>query len=95
MSTCVPLEGDDLRVPTRLVVAPEGGTFRPTTPDVCTTEGEIVRPGSRLGTIESLGRSVDVTSAFNGFLMGMLALPGERVRAGQPVAWLHDLEAGS
>lgn len=95
MSACVPLEGDDLRMPTRLVVAPEGGTFRPAPPDVCTTEGEIVSPGSSLGTIESLGRSVTVTSAFHGFLMGMLALPGERVRPGQPVAWLHDIEAGA
>ena len=58
-------------------------------PDVVTTEGEVIAPGSLLGTVESLGRKVDVTSAFHGFLMGMLALPGERVRAGQPIAWLH------
>lgn len=95
MSVCASLEGDDLRVPARLVVAPEGGTFQPAPPGVCTTEGEIVSPGSSLGTIESLGRSIGVTSAFHGFLMGMLALPGERVRAGQPVAWLHEIEAGT
>lgn len=95
MSTCIPLEGDDLRVPTRMVVAPEGGTFQPARPDVCTTEGEIISPGSDLGTIESLGRSVRVTSAFHGFLMGMMAHPGERVRAGQPVAWLHEIEVGA
>ena len=28
-------------------------------------------------------------SAFRGFLMGMLAVEGERVREGQPVAWLR------
>ena len=86
-------EGDDLRLPTRLVVAPEAGTFRPLPPETCTTEGEVVDHGTALGTVESLGRSVPVTSAFSGFLMGMLALPGERVRAGQPIAWLHALEA--
>lgn len=82
-------EGDDLRLPTRLVVAPEAGTFRPLPPGTCTTEGQVVVPGECLGTVESLGRRTEVTSAFEGFLMGILALPGERVRAGQPVAWLH------
>jgi hypothetical protein len=30
-----------------------------------------------------------VRSPFRGTLMGMLAHPGERLRAGQPVAWLR------
>ena len=89
MNASVPHEGDDVRITARMVIAPEAGTFVPLPPDVVTTEGEIIAPGSRLGTVESLGRQVDVTSAFHGFLMGMLALPGERVRAGQPIAWLH------
>ena len=93
MSAAVPHEGDDVFLPTRMVIAPETGTFLPLPPDVVTTEGEVVAPGSRLGTVESLGRTVDVTSVFHGFLMGMLALPGERVRAGQPIAWLHALGA--
>ena len=89
MTAAVPHQGDDVRITARMVIAPETGTFVPLPPDVVTTEGEIVAPGSLLGTVESLGRRVDVTSAFHGFLMGMLALPGERVRAGQPIAWLH------
>ena len=93
MSSSVFHEGDDLRLPTRLVVAPEAGTFQPLPPETCTTEGEVVTAGVSLGTVESLGRSVPVLSAFGGFLMGMLALPGERVRAGQPVAWLHAIDA--
>lgn len=91
MTAALHHEGDDVRLPTRMVIAPETGTFLPLPPDVVTTEGEIVAPGSCLGTVESLGRRVDVTSSFHGFLMGVLALPGERVRAGQPVAWLHAL----
>lgn len=93
MTASVLAEGDDLRLPTRLVVAPEAGTFQPLPPETCTTEGEVVDHGTALGTVESLGRSVPVRSAFAGFLMGMLALPGERVRAGQPIAWLHALDA--
>ena len=89
MSITVSLEGDDVRVPTRMILAPEAGTFRPSPPETCTTEGEIVAPGTSVGTVESLGRVIDIRSAFHGFLMGMMALPGERVRAGQPVAWLH------
>lgn len=89
-----PHEGDDLRLPTRLIVAPEAGTFHPLPPETCTAEGEVVTTGVSVGTVESLGRTVPVTSAFVGFLMGMLALPGERVRAGQPIAWLHVVDAG-
>lgn len=94
MSACLSLEGDDVRVPTRMILAPEAGTFRPSPPETCTTEGEIVQPGASVGTVESLGRTIDVTSAFHGLLMGMMALPGERVRAGQPVAWLHTIGGG-
>lgn len=93
MTAAIHPEGDDLRLPTRLIVAPEAGTFQPLPPETCTAEGEVVTAGVSLGTVESLGRSVPVTSAFGGFLMGMLALPGERVRAGQPVAWLHAIDA--
>lgn len=93
MSASVFTEGDDLRLPTRLIVAPEAGTFQPLPPETCTAEGEVVTEGVSVGTVESLGRSVPVRSAFGGFLMGMLALPGERVKAGQPVAWLHTIDA--
>jgi biotin carboxyl carrier protein len=93
MTASVFAEGDDLRLPTRLIVAPEAGTFQPLPPETCTAEGEVVTAGIPVGTVEALGRSVPVTSAFGGFLMGMLALPGERVRAGQPIAWLHTIDA--
>lgn len=81
-------EGDDLRLPTRLVVAPEPGTFRPCPSEGATLEGRAIHPGTRLGTIETLGRSVEVTSAFDGLLVALMASDGERVRASQPVAWL-------
>ncbi len=84
-------QGDDLRLAERLVVAPEAGTFRPLPPETVTAEGEIVREGQAVGRVDGPGRTVEVCSFFTGFLMGMLVEPGERVRPGQPVAWLRTL----
>lgn len=42
-----------------------------------------------MGEIVVLGETVPVWSPYAGVLMGMTALPGERLRAGQPVAWLR------
>ncbi|HZA00573.1 MAG TPA: biotin/lipoyl-containing protein [Acidimicrobiales bacterium] len=80
---------DDLHLPERLIAAPAAGVFRLAAPDVITAEGEIVRSGQRVGTIEVTGGEVAVTSPHTGFLMGLLALPGERVRADQPLAWVR------
>lgn len=85
------LGADDLHVPERLIAAPAAGVFRDAPPDVVTAEGEIVHAGQVMGTIESTGDAVAVTSPHTGFLMGLLALPGERVRADQPLAWVRVL----
>jgi biotin carboxyl carrier protein len=84
-------QGEALSVLERVVVAPALGVFRPSTPTTVTAEGEIVAEGQQLGTIEGPGVSVAVTSSFSGFLMGLMAHDGERVREGQPVAWLRAL----
>ncbi|WCO68372.1 hypothetical protein PO878_06475 [Iamia majanohamensis] len=86
-------DGDGVRLPARLVVASEPGTFRPCPPTSATAVGDAVGHGTALGTIETLGRSVPVTSAFAGRLAAVLASDGERLRVGQPVAWLHLDEA--
>jgi biotin carboxyl carrier protein len=82
---------EDLRVPERLIAAPVAGTFTLLPPDVVTSEGEIVRSGQELGVIERNAGTVPVVSPHTGFLMGLLALPGERVRDGQPLAWVRVL----
>jgi biotin carboxyl carrier protein len=87
-------EGDDLHVHARMVVAPVAGVFRAAAPGTFTTEGEILVEGQVIGVIEGSGREVEVVSAFTGFFMGSLAETGERVRPGQPVAWLHDVDLG-
>jgi biotin carboxyl carrier protein len=42
-----------------------------------------------IGYVEVKGHSTPVHSPFGGRLMGLLAHAGERVREGQPVAWLR------
>ena len=80
---------EDLHVPERLIAAPAAGVFRAAAPEVVTAEGEIVYRGQQMGTIEVTDGAVPVTSPHTGFLMGLLALPGERVRADQPLAWVR------
>jgi biotin carboxyl carrier protein len=85
--------GERLSVLERVVIAPSNGVFQPLPPETVTAEGEIVTIGQSIGTIESGGIITPVPSRFTGFLMGMLADAGERVRPGQPVAWLRMVSA--
>jgi len=85
------IHAEEVHVPERLIAAPAAGVFRAAPPEVVTAEGEIVHAGQVVGSIEVTDGSVKVTSAHTGFLMGLLALPGERVRADQPLAWVRVL----
>jgi biotin carboxyl carrier protein len=89
----VPVPGEVLAVPERVIVAPAVGVFRPLgDSDVDLTETgaiTLIAPGEAIGVIEGPGSSTPVRSPFGGFLVGMLARRGERVREGQPVAWLR------
>jgi biotin carboxyl carrier protein len=80
---------EDPHVPERVIAAPVAGVFALRPPEVITGEGEIVTQGQVLATIERNGGAVDVSSPHTGFLMGLLALPGEHVRAHQPLAWIR------
>jgi len=42
-----------------------------------------------IGFVDGPGRAEPVTSFFSGFLMAVLVETGQRVRPGQPIAWLH------
>jgi biotin carboxyl carrier protein len=77
--------GEGLLVPERMIVAPTVGTFRP----VDLGEGSHVTLGQTVGMLEGPGTSTPVESPFTGRLVGMLAHPGERIREGQPIAWLR------
>jgi [acyl-carrier-protein] S-malonyltransferase len=75
-------DGEHLFVRERLVVAPAAGVFTPapTAPGT----GDPLHVGGLLGTVNG----TDVRSPFAGSLQGMLAVEGERLVQGQPIAWL-------
>ncbi|MBW3667589.1 MAG: acyltransferase domain-containing protein [Actinobacteria bacterium] len=79
--------GEGLDVAERLVVSHVTGVFMPLPAQLVTTEGEIVRKGDTIARVAG----EPLTSPFTGWLMGLLALPGERVRQGQPIAWLRSI----
>jgi [acyl-carrier-protein] S-malonyltransferase len=73
-------QGEHLYMSERLVVSPAAGVFTPTVPRT-----GPVDVGSLLGTVGD----AEVRSPFGGAMMGMLAMDGERVQIGQPIAWLR------
>ena len=74
--------GEHLFVRERLVVSPGAGLF---TIDLdAPAAGHSLDPGTKLGTVQG----VDVRSPFAGLLQEYLAVEGERVLEGQPIAWL-------
>ncbi len=85
-------DGDDVRIDVRLIVAPIAGVFQPAAVNDITSEGELIALGGVIGHIAGPGRQEPVTSFCAGFLIRLLAESGERVRPGQPLAWLHPID---
>lgn len=77
--------GEGLLVPERMIVAPLAGRFCP----VELAEEADVEAGQTIGLVEGPGTSTNIASPFDGRLVGMLVHPGERLREGQPIAWLR------
>lgn len=77
--------GEGLLVPERMIVAPTVGVFRPVELPV---DADVSR-GQTVGLLEGPGTVTPVASPFAGRLVGLLAHPGERMREGQPIAWLR------
>jgi len=75
-------EGEHLFATERLVVSPSAGVFEPAE---SMGVGTTITAGAVLGMI---GKT-EVRSSFAGEIQGFLALPGERVTARQPIAWLR------
>jgi 3-oxoacyl-[acyl-carrier-protein] synthase-3 len=82
------VDGDATELAVRMVVAPIAGLFEPGD-DGAIGERRVFSAGTVLGRIRGPGTEVDVASFCPGFLVRMLAHHGERVRAGQPLAWVH------
>jgi [acyl-carrier-protein] S-malonyltransferase len=86
MSSPNQFAGESLAVPERMIVSPAAGVFRPAEH----LDGESsVEVGTEVGVVEGPGTVVSVRSPFGGQVIGVLAFAGERLRAGQPVAWLR------
>jgi biotin carboxyl carrier protein len=77
--------GEGLLVPERMIVAPSVGVFR----SIELAVGAHVDRGQTVGMVDGPGTSTPVESPFAGKLQGMLVHPGERLREGQPIAWLR------
>lgn len=90
MTPPIAVSGEHPSVPECVVLAPASGVFRALATD-SGNDGGLVYEGQSIGTVESSGVATPVESRFTGFLMGMLAHHEERVREGQPVAWLRNL----
>jgi biotin carboxyl carrier protein len=78
--------GEVISMPERLIVAPAVGLFRLTS---VAYQGAFVDEGQEIGVVEGPNTATPVHSPFAGRLMGVLAFEGERLRTGQPVAWLR------
>lgn len=76
-------QGELLYVSERVVISPSAGVFEPA--DGAPRPGDAIEVGTVLGAVSG----TEVLSPFAGTLQGGLAQPGERVQAGQPIAWLH------
>lgn len=82
------MSGEHLDVVERLIVSPQAGRLH-VDERLCS----LVHVGDTIGTIENSGTMVPVTSSFDGFMMGVIPQAGQRVRRGQPVAWIRGFAA--
>jgi len=91
-------QGEHLYTSERVVISSAAGTFTPTPglrapgPGAMSLAGaeggggnSLVAVGDLLGTVGA----TEVRTPFAGVVVGFLAHPGERVAAGEPVAWLR------
>lgn len=81
--------GERLAVPERVIISPVAGRFRPLPTDDAADADAGIAEEQVIGFVEGHGEPTPVRSPFRGKLQGMLAHAGEKVREGQPVAWLR------
>lgn len=79
---------EDPSLAIRLIVASCVGVFARMRDLETGAHRRPVRAGQVVGTIDCLTQQVLVVCPFAGTLMGMMADSGERVRPGQPLAWV-------
>ena len=80
---------DIVSIRERVIVAPHAGRFQPRPPQIFTTEGEWIEPGTVLAVIRNGIEEVEVTSSCRGWVMGMLAIEGQPVQQGEALFWVR------
>jgi [acyl-carrier-protein] S-malonyltransferase len=102
-------QGEHLYTSERVIVSPAPGVFEPDVAlaalestalaeaTAAPGSGKGAEPGSRLAVGDRVGTVglTDVRTPFDGILVRWLAVRGERVVEGQPVAWIRTTESSS
>lgn len=83
------LQADVIHMRERLVISPGDGRFHPLPPETITTEGEWISRGQTIAEIRNGRESWPVESFCEGWLMGMLAVPGSPVSKGEALFWIR------
>lgn len=85
--------GEHLFTSERLVVSPAQGIFYPaegfTRPEGSLNSTDVSPRGVAVGDLIGCVGEVEIRSPFRGQLKGAMAMEGERVTVGQPIAWLE------
>lgn len=79
------MEGEHLDTLERMVVSPAAGVFA-VVHDLVST---VVRAGTTIGFVHAGDEAVPVQSPFDGHLVALDAVDGERLTRHQRVAWLR------
>jgi hypothetical protein len=79
------MEGEHLDTLERMVVSPAAGVFA-VVPDLTTS---LVQAGTTIGFVRTGDTSIPVMTPFDGHLVAMDAIEGERLTRHQRVGWLR------
>ena len=78
------MEGEHLDTPERIIVSPAAGVFA-----ASELAAGLITAGTTIGFVLAGGSSVPVVSPFDGHLVAVDAVEGERLTRHQRIAWLR------
>ena len=78
-------------LPDKIVVSPCHGRLVVPLPKAFGTEGEVVRAGDVIATVNASSESMDVRAPCDAWVIAYLARNGDRVRPGAPIAHIREI----